>query len=239
MTRIQWLDPDDAQAFPPVERALAHPEGLLAAGGDLSVERLLAAYRRGIFPWFEQDQPILWWSPNPRAVLFPEQLHITRSLRKTLRNTPYRVCFDSAFRQTMLACAAPRREGAGTWITDEMVEAYCRLHAHGAAHSIEVWNAQDTLVGGLYGVAIGQVFFGESMFSRERDTSKIALAYLSAHLQHWGYSIIDCQQASDHIMRMGAQCMAREAFIRHIHRACEQTGNTQPWTVLPELSPPP
>ncbi len=237
MKQIHWLDPMQPQAdFPPVGEALANPEGLLAAGGDLSVPRLLRAYRAGIFPWYEPGQPILWWSPDPRAVLFTDRLRITRSLRKTLRNKPYTVSFDRAFREVMLACAEPRYEEGGTWITPEMIEAYCRLHDQGHAHSVEVWNTQGGLIGGLYGVAVGKMFFGESMFTRERDGSKIALAHLVRHLAHWGYPLVDCQQVSAHIMSLGAQTLPRAEFIALLDEYCPQTGKTPPWSVLPELS---
>jgi leucyl/phenylalanyl-tRNA--protein transferase len=229
---IHWLDPADPHApFPPVERALREPDGLLAAGGDLATKRLIEAYRLGIFPWYEVGQPILWWSPDPRAVLYPEHLRITRSLRKTLRNRPWRVRFDTDFATTVGSCAAPRSQSAGTWITPQMMEAYCRLHAEGHAHSVEVYDQEGVLIGGLYGVAIGRVFFGESMFSRRPDASKLALVHLARHLQAWGYPLIDCQLASPHIMSLGAELIPRPRFIRQLKAACTSPGHAVPWRV--------
>jgi len=203
--------------FPPVEHALTEPNGLLAMGGDLSPQRLLAAYRRGIFPWFSEGDPILWWSPDPRMVLVPDEFHVSHSLRKKLRRPIYTVRADTAFEQVMRACAAPRR-GEGSWITEEMVVAYCTLHRMGYAHSVEVWRAE-VLVGGLYGVALGAVFFGESMFSREPDTSKIALAHLVRHWQQHGYGaqgLIDCQMYTPHLASLGARAMPRKEFITRL-----------------------
>jgi len=241
---VQWIFPTDPpHSFPPVERALPNPEGLLAVGGDLSTTRLLAAYRRGIFPWYEVGQPILWWSPDPRAVLHPERLRISRSLRKTLRNRPWTVRFDTAFRATITACAAPRRRGTGTWITPEMLEAYCRLHSEGHAHSIEVYDPDEQLIGGLYGVSVGRVFYGESMFSRRSDASKVALAHLSRHLYAWGFPLIDCQMESDHILRMGAEMMPRRRFVETIEREAQEAGRPGRWEADPALDvldwPPP
>lgn len=233
---IYWLDPrDPTTQFPPVEKALTHPDGLLAAGGDLSTPRLLEAYRRGIFPWYEEGQPILWWSPDPRAVLYPHRVKIARSLRKTLKNKPWTVTFDHAFRATLTACAAPRAKSHGTWITRQMLQAYCRLHKERLAHSVEVWSENDELIGGLYGVAIGRVFYGESMFSRQSDASKVALVYLARHLQAWGYPLIDCQLASPHVESLGAEPMPRHAFTRHLKRWCNVTGKRSSWAVDPQL----
>ncbi len=215
MTQLVWLDPNDPHAdFPPVERALRDPDGLLAAGGDLSPQRLLRAYRRGIFPWYEKGQPILWWSPDPRAVLFPDRLRISRSLRKTLRNKPYRVTFDTAFAAVVTACAAPRRGATGTWITPEMRDAYCALHAQGHAHSVEVWWPDGELVGGLYGILLPRVFSGESMFARRSDMSKVALVHLAQWLRERDVPLIDCQLPNPHLMRLGAETMPRERFVR-------------------------
>jgi leucyl/phenylalanyl-tRNA--protein transferase len=216
--------------FPPVEAAT--PEGLLAVGGDLSPERLLAAYRRGIFPWYNPGQPILWWSPDPRAVLYPEQLKVSRSLRKTLRRGHFRVRFDTRFREVMLACAAPRRQypGGGTWITDEMVEAYCRLHELGVAHSVEI-SHDERLVGGLYGVALGGVFFGESMFARTTDASKVALVALARQLQAWGFALIDCQLPSAHLASLGAEEIPRAQFLAELERALQHPGQPGRWPV--------
>ncbi len=229
----EWLNPFDPEyLFPPVEAACADPDGLLAAGGDLDPKRLLHAYRRGIFPWYEDGQPILWWAPSHRAVLFMHHFRMTRSLRKSIRNKPYTVTFDHAFREVMLGCAAPRRHGIGTWISTEMLDAYCRLHAQNHAHSVEVWHNQDErLIGGLYGVTLGRIFFGESMFSWATDASKIALAYLARHLQAWGYPLIDCQLTSPHIDSLGAELIPRQRFIKMLARCCPMAGNPLPWQV--------
>jgi leucyl/phenylalanyl-tRNA--protein transferase len=208
---IPWLDKD--APFPPLRRALREPNGLLAAGGDLSPERLLEGYRRGIFPWFSEGDPILWWSPDPRMVLFPAELKISRSLSKTLRNRSYEVRFDSAFNDVISSCAAPREGVSGTWISDAMIEAYLELHRLGHAHSVETWIG-DELAGGLYGVAIGGVFFGESMYSRGRDASKIALAALVARVKAEGFGLIDCQMHTRHLETLGAREIPRARFSR-------------------------
>ena len=214
---IPWLT--DEAVFPPVDTALSEPNGLLAAGGDLSPQRLLAAYRQGIFPWYSAGEPILWWSPDPRMVLFPAKLKISRSLTKTLRNKPYTTTLDSAFRSVIAHCAAtPRQFQQGTWITPEMQHAYLRLHELGYAHSVEVW-MDDKLAGGLYGMALGQVFFGESMFSLRTDASKIALAHLCAHLHRLGFGIIDCQMETDHLASLGASPIPRDEFVAWLRRA--------------------
>jgi len=217
-----------APLFPPVESAT--PEGLLAVGGDLSSERLLAAYRHGIFPWYNPGQPILWWSPDPRAVLSPEKLKIARSLRKTLKRGHLRVTFDSCFREVMLACAAPRAQypGGGTWITDDMVEAYAQLHEMGYAHSIETWH-DNRLVGGLYGVALGGVFFGESMFARETDASKVALVALVSKLREWRFVLIDCQIPSAHLTSLGSEEISRSTFLTELGRALKLFGQPGRW----------
>lgn len=199
------------QDFPPIEHALDDPNGLLAAGGDLSPERLLDAYSKGIFPWFDKDQPILWWSPSPRAVLFPDQLHISRSLRKTLRKQRYQVTMDTAFTQVIQACAGPRAYSDGTWITDDMIAAYIRLHKLGYAHSVETWE-QGNLVGGVYGIALGKLFFGESMFSTATDASKVAFVYLVNQLKAWGYELIDCQVENPHLVSLGSTTIPRTQF---------------------------
>ena len=211
---IPWLHPLRLE-FPPVESALREPDGLLAAGGDLSAERILAAYRQGIFPWFNPDEPILWWSPDPRCVLFPERLHVSRSLRKALRKQAFRVTFDSAFEQVIAACAAPRAYAKGTWISPEMQRAYCRLHWLGHAHSVEVWQGEE-LVGGLYGLALGGIFFGESMFSNQSNASKIGFVHLVEHLKKWGYALIDCQVYSDHLASLGADEIPRAEFMARL-----------------------
>ena len=192
MTAPYWLNPLDREDFPDVSLALRDPDGLLAIGGDLSIERLLAAYRRGIFPWYSDDQPILWWSPDPRSIIRPKNLVISKSLNKTLKKKTFKVSFDQAFVDVIVQCAQPRQKESGTWITDEMTQAYIRLHNAGHAHSVECWQ-ENKLVGGLYGIAIGKVFFGESMFSLVSDTSKVAFVYLIKQLQNWGYEMIDCQ----------------------------------------------
>jgi leucyl/phenylalanyl-tRNA--protein transferase len=212
MKTITWLSPQDApEWFPPLEQALEEPSGLLAAGGDLSPARLIAAYRRGIFPWYSPGQPVLWWSPDPRAVLFPEEFHCTRSLAKTLRNAGFVPAIDGDFAAVIDGCAAPRAASPGTWITSEMRAAYLELHRLGCAHSIEVRRA-GALVGGLYGVRLGGVFFGESMFSRERDASKVALAYLVAVCHRNSLVAIDCQLPSRHLASLGARTIPRGQF---------------------------
>jgi leucyl/phenylalanyl-tRNA---protein transferase len=208
---IPWLE-DDAP-FPPVQRALRHPNGLLAAGGDLSPDRLLAGYRHGIFPWFSDEDPILWWSPDPRMVLFPDELKVSRSLAKALRNRAHEIRFDCAFPAVVAACAAPRANTSGTWITDRMQEAYQRLHRLGHAHSVETWIGGE-LAGGLYGVALGRVFFGESMFTRARDASKMALVALVERCVNEGIMLIDCQMHTQHLATLGAREIPRREFAR-------------------------
>ena len=212
MKTVTWLSPHDApEWFPPLEQALDEPAGLLAAGGDLSPTRLLAAYQRGIFPWYSPGQPVLWWSPDPRAVLFPEEFNCSRSLAKTIRNGGFEVEIDRDFGAIMDACAAPRPHAPGTWITSEMRSAYLRLHRLGQAHSFETWrNGQ--LAGGLYGVRLGGVFFGESMFSRERDASKVALAHLVSVCLRNSISVIDCQLPSPHLESLGSRTIPRQQF---------------------------
>lgn len=213
MRSITWLSPQDApDCFPPPEQALADPAGLLAAGGDLSPARLLAAYQRGIFPWYSPGQPVLWWSPDPRAVLFPEEFRCARSLAKTLRNGGLSVAINRDFSAVIDSCAAPRPHSQGTWITREMREAYLMLHRMEYAHSIETYRGE-VLVGGLYGVRLGSVFFGESMFSRERDASKVALAHLVCLCRDKGIAVIDCQLASRHLQSLGSRAIARGQFL--------------------------
>jgi leucyl/phenylalanyl-tRNA---protein transferase len=215
---ITWLSPDgDREWFPPLDQALDEPEGLLAAGGDLSTPRLLAAYRRGIFPWYSAGQPVLWWSPDPREVLVPGDFRCARSLAKTLRNRGFEVTFDREFAAVVDACAARREHSAGTWITPEMRAAYCELHAHGRAHSVEV-HLDGVLVGGLYGVLVGAVFFGESMFSQERDASKVALARLTERAVVAGLQLIDCQLPTPHLRSLGSKPMPRSEFSALVAR---------------------
>jgi len=193
---IPWLESGDP--FPPVEEALQDPNGLLAAGDELSTPRLLQAYERGIFPWFGEGDPVLWWSPDPRMVLATDAVRVTRSLRKTIRSGRFRVTADTAFPSVIAACAEPRADQDGTWITGAVFDAYCTLAAMGIAHSIEAWDG-DTLAGGLYGVALGRMFFGESMFARRSDASKVALVHLVRQLRRWGFPLIDCQMSTSHL----------------------------------------
>ncbi|MFA5678544.1 MAG: leucyl/phenylalanyl-tRNA--protein transferase [Pseudomonas sp.] len=216
MTPLKWLEPDSLD-FPPVTEALLDPNGLLAVGGDLRPERLLSAYRQGIFPWYEQGQPLLWWSPDPRTVLAPQAVHLSRSMRKFLRKSRFTVTFDRDFSAVIQACAEPRDYTAATWITPTMQRAYTELHRRGHAHSVEVWE-DDQLVGGLYGVALGKAFFGESMFSRRTNASKTAFIALACHLQHLGCELIDCQMPTDHHNSLGAVEISRADFIDAVHK---------------------
>ncbi len=226
---ISLLDPDNPrEPFPPVEQAERDPDGLLAVGGDLSSTRLLNAYRHGIFPWYSDEQPILWWSPDPRTILIPDALKITKSLAKTLRNREYRFSFDKAFMQVVEGCAMPQPGREETWITEEMKLAYNELHRAGHAHSVEIWE-ENRLVGGLYGVAIGRAFFGESMFSLSRDASKIALVHLAQTLRVKGFGVIDCQVYTPHLISMGAREIERRVFIKLLDRYCELPGYPGPW----------
>ena len=213
---IPWLRAADP--FPPVERALEEPNGLLAAGADLSIERLLEAYRNGIFPWYSEGQPVLWWSPDPRMVLFPGELRITRSLRKRLAKRDYEVRADTAFEEVIRACAAPRPGQDGTWITPEMEKAYIRLHKEGFAHSVESW-LEGELAGGIYGVSLGRCFFGESMFSHKSNGSKVALARLIERLKAWDFHLLDAQVATRHMMSLGAKEIPRAAFLKRLKEA--------------------
>jgi len=221
------LSPTDLR-FPPTD--FASPEGLLAVGGDLRAERLLEAYRHGIFPWYNDGQPILWWSPDPRAVLFPDKLKVSRSLRKTIRRGDFTVTFDTRFAEVMQQCAAPRQQHpqGGTWITPEMFEAYVRLHDLGYAHSVESWR-DGVLVGGLYGVSLGGAFFGESMFARTTDASKVALVWLLRQLQVWGFRLVDCQLPSPHLSSLGAEEIRRGEFLDHLANALILADRRGPW----------
>ena len=211
MSIVPWLN-ETLSDFPPVDSALVDPNGLLAIGGDLSTQRLIEAYRQGIFPWFDDEQPILWWSPNPRAVLFPEDLVLSRSLRKRLKRHQFSVYADRSFTEVMRYCASVPRAGQnGTWITTDMLGAYQQLFEMGIAHSVEAWQ-DGKLVGGLYGVAIGGVFFGESMFSLVTDASKVAFAHLVRQLQRWHFTMIDCQVSNPHLLSLGAKEIPRVKF---------------------------
>jgi leucyl/phenylalanyl-tRNA---protein transferase len=229
MSAIRWLSAGaDVNAFPAPHLALKEPNGLLAAGGDLRPERLLSAYRRGIFPWYERGQPILWWCPNPRAVLFPSALRVSRSLGRVVRRRTFTVTSDSAFDQIIEGCAEPRSYGPETWITDEMAAAYTALHRLGWAHSFESWQGS-TLVGGLYGVAIGRVFFGESMFARVTDASKAAFVSAVAYLQARGFELIDCQIASAHLQSLGAVDLPRTRFLKLLGELCGVAAHPRSW----------
>lgn len=223
---IAWLgaDPD----FPSLSSALVEPNGLLAAGGALSPRWLLAAYSRGIFPWFSQGEPILWWSPDPRLVLLPEEIHISRSLRRVLRRGSFEVRVDTAFAEVLQGCAAPRKDGAGTWITPAMHQAYLQMHELGYAHSVECWLGGE-LVGGLYGMALGRVFFGESMFAKRPDASKVALAHLTRLLAARGYRLIDCQMTTPHLLSMGAREIPRQLFSQAVTAFSAETSAPQRW----------
>lgn len=223
---LTWLS-KDSLSFPPLARALREPDGLLAAGGDLRPERILAAYRHGCYPWYQQDQPILWWSPDPRFVLFPGELHISRSLGKVLRRQTFEVSYDKAFDRVIDACAGPRSYADGTWITDAMRQAYQQLHRLGHAHSAEVWQAGE-LVGGLYGLCIGQVFFGESMFSHVDNASKTAFAHLVPDLKRWGIRLIDCQMQTRHLASFGGRAIDRQTFAEQLAQLVEQP-NSADW----------
>ncbi len=211
---IPWLHPTHL-CFPDTATALDEPDGLLAAGGDLSPRRLIEAYRRGIFPWFSADDPILWWSPNPRCVLFPDQIHISRSMRKHINKSHFNVTFDAAFEEVIRACASTREASTGTWISKEMQQAYIELHQQGHAHSVEVWE-DEKLIGGLYGLGIGKLFFGESMFSLRKNASKVAFIALCQQLERWKYSLIDCQVHNNHLESLGATNIPRDEFIDYI-----------------------
>lgn len=219
--------------LPPVSQALAEPNGLLAAHGDLAPDTLLAAYRQGVFPWYSDGQPLLWWSPDPRAVLDPADFHVSRSLARTLRRGVFEVTVDSAFEAVMRACALPRPGHEGTWITDEMLAAYTTLHRLGHAHSIECRHG-GTLVGGMYGVAIGRVFFGESMFSRMTDASKVALACACRWLTNWRYALFDCQVESAHLATLGARALPRTQFVAALSTLCAEEPAESAWRMFEE-----
>lgn len=227
--RVVWLAENDApESFPDVENALSEPDGLLAAGGDLSPARLLSAYTRGIFPWYEEGQPVLWWSPDPRCVLWPAELHVSRRLRQQMRNSNADVRFNQAFSKVVRQCAGERRSQQGTWITADMMQAYELLHRDGWAHSIEIWD-DGNLAGGLYGICIGKVFFGESMFSSTPNTSKMAMLGLARHMVSAHLELIDCQVVSRHLVTLGARLMPRTEFSAYLERACNPPDRHEDW----------
>ncbi|NLC09443.1 MAG: leucyl/phenylalanyl-tRNA--protein transferase [Gammaproteobacteria bacterium] len=221
-----WLKHNTTD-FPSLQKALRQPNGLLAMGGDLSSQRLIAAYRHGCFPWYAEGQPLMWWSPDPRTVVFPNQLHIPRSLKKNIKRGTFQVTYDQAFARVLSACAEPRSTDSGTWITPAMQAAYCELHKLGYAHSVEVWHQQQ-LVGGLYGIAIGQLFFGESMFARMNDASKVGFVTLVQDLKAAGFVLIDCQMHTEHLARFGAQEINRSEFADYLAQHLDKP-NTMQW----------
>lgn len=224
MIQLPLMEPE-ATNFPDTATALEEPNGLLAFGGDLGVSQLMAAYRRGIFPWFDDDSPVLWWSPSPRLVMRPHELHISKSMKKLLRKRPYHITTDRCFSRVMSCCAAPRDDDQGTWITEEMILAYQQLHREGHAHSVEIWDGEE-LIGGLYGVAIGATYFGESMFSRRSNASKYGFIALTLALSAQGFTLIDCQVYSDHLASLGAVDIAREEFEKIL---ADNEGITAAW----------
>lgn len=237
MIRLPFLDPLRPNEFPPVSQALDDPDGLLAAGGDLAPERLLAAYRRGIFPWYSKRQPILWWSPDPRTVFATDAMHVPRRLARWLRGCTWMLRADTAFAEVVRACAAPRARERGTWIGADMRAAYERLHALGHAHSVEAWDGA-ALVGGIYGVAIGRMFFGESMFSTADNGSKAALLALARALRDWGFPLLDAQVASPHLFTLGAHEMKRAEFCARVEALTAEPGVQGSWTgIFPDLAP--
>jgi len=225
MPNLPWLD--QSYSFPSPNTALTEPDGLLAAGGDLTPERIINAYRRGIFPWFSDDQPILWWSPNPRCVLLPEQAYESRSLKKHIRRTKPTLSFDKSFEEVIHHCARLNSD-EGTWITEEMEEAYIELHQLGVAHSVEVWE-QDQLIGGLYGLAIGRCFFGESMFSLKPNSSKVAFTALCRQLKQWNYALVDCQVENPHLLSLGANSIDRQTFLSILTKNIDQQPHPHDW----------
>lgn len=218
---LHWLDPNlPEQAFPDLDQALEEPNGLIAFDGCLSSTRLVNAYRAGIFPWYNENEPILWWSPDPRLVLFPTKINISRSLAKTLRQANYEIRFDTAFESVIQACSKPRKDAMGTWISPDIQTAYMQLHKLGIAHSVEAWE-NGTLVGGLYGVSLGRIFFGESMFHSRTDASKVAFVHLARQLENMEYALIDCQVKSQHLISLGAEEISRKQFRRTLDQYCE------------------
>ncbi len=214
--------------FPPATDALEQPDGLLAMGGNLNTETLLDAYQRGIFPWYNEGEPLLWWSPDPRMVIEPNNVHISSSMKRLLKKQPFTVTFDTAFSDVIAACAEPRDGQSGTWITEEMGQAYCNLHEAGYAHSVEVWD-KEKLIGGLYGIAIDQIFFGESMFSRASNASKLATIHLCGELSQRNFKLIDCQVPSSHLESLGAKLISREMFLKQLHDYCRHPVSDAHW----------
>lgn len=228
--QLTILDPDNPeQEFPALEQALREPDGLLAVGGCLSVSRLLNAYRHGIFPWYNAGEPILWWSPDPRLVLFPDQVKVSRSLRKTIRKQKFSVSYDQAFDEVMAGCAGLRKDSLGTWITRDISRAYKDLFRLGIAHSAEAWH-EGRLVGGLYGIALGRVFFGESMFHTMTDASKVAFVTLVEQLEEWGYQLVDCQVHTEHLESLGAVEIDRREFVELLACYCEASAKAEAWS---------
>ena len=229
---IPWLEPDDP--FPLTHKALKQPNGLLAAGADLTPGRLIEAYSLGVFPWFNADEPVLWWSPDPRMVLIPAELKVARSLKKVLRNRTYEVRLDTAFSRVMQGCAQPRDGQSGTWISPMMTDAYTRLHEMGVAHSAETW-IDGKLAGGLYGVALGRMFYGESMFTDVTDASKIAFVHLVWQLKRWGFGMIDCQMKTAHLETFGAREIPRSDFMRRVSKLIQYSPAPTCWRFDPDI----
>ena len=229
---IPWLERDDP--FPLIHKALKQPNGLLAAGADLTPGRLIEAYSLGVFPWFNADEPVLWWSPDPRMVLIPAELKVARSLKKVLRNRTYEVRLDSAFGRVMQGCAQPRDGQSGTWISPMMTDAYTRLHEMGVAHSAETW-IDGKLAGGLYGVALGRMFYGESMFTDVSDASKIAFVHLVWQLKRWGFGLIDCQMKTAHLETFGAREIPRSDFMRRVSKLIQYSPAPTRWRFDPDI----
>ncbi len=227
--RVIWLSPDDPpESFPPVTAALTEPDGLLAAGGDLCTKRLLYAYTHGIFPWYDEGQPLLWWSPDPRCIFMPGDYHVSRRLRRRLRRSTAEIRINTAFSEVIHECAAPRRSEQGTWITPAMINAFIELHQAGWGHSIEIWQS-GKLAGGLYGLVIGKTFFGESMFSLATDASKMALLYVANQLKTGAIELLDCQVVSSHLTSLGARVVPRSEFVTRLSSACDTSESYKNW----------
>src|SRR5262245_9980211 len=229
---IPWLGPNDP--LPPVEHALRRPNGLLAAGGGLTVPRLLEAYSRGCFPWFNEGEPVLWWSPDPRMVLVPDELHVSTSLAKRIRQGGFEIRADTDFASVIAGCAEPRPGQQGTWISPAIVDAYVALHAQGVAHSVETW-IDGQLAGGLHGIALGRAFFGESMFARVTDASKLAFVHAVCQLRRWGVGLIDCQMSTAHLASLGAREIPRALFLRRIATLTSRSAARSPWRLDADL----